>query len=340
MAEWDRGADANARPQLALAENSGLPVDNNETATVAAGVVQLAQANTVDVPMPDTLETVVVRTQPDTVYDLPDSVDGAEALQSNGNLMLAFPNGGLVEFSGFGASSGVRFHTPDKGMLDADSFLLNMQHHEAHAPAPIDNPDFAPGPPPEILGALAPIGALPPTELSFKEPEIIHHDGALAASAGSDTLPAVELDNDLPTAPSGFASFRALGFDPASDPDLAAVRHFAWSQMTDNDGQQILLPEDPDGDPVTIKVVSLPPEFGGTGSAAFRVDLYVDNNGTKEALHPGDVLTPDQMENSLFYWATEPHSSPTFSLGDMVYSVTDTHMHTVQGTISFYIPGE
>ena len=68
----------------------------------------------------------------------------------------------------------------------------------------------------------------------------------------------------------------------------------------------IALPSDPDGDPITIKVVSLPPELSNPSSGDVRFDLFVDEGGTKVPLHAGDVLTTDQLQNSLFSWVANP----------------------------------
>jgi hypothetical protein len=69
-----------------------------------------------------------------------------------------------------------------------------------------------------------------------------------------------------------------------------------------------------------------------------RFDLFVDEGGTKVPLHAGDVLTTDQLQNSLFSWVAKSASSPA-PLGDLVYSVSDSHMHIVQGVISFSLMG-
>lgn len=330
---WESAKESTQIPQPA----------NQEAATLAVGVIQLAQASVVDVPVPGTLETVVVPTRPDTIYDLPEGAEGAQAHQVDGDLLLTFPNGGLVEFSGFAsASDSVQFHTPDKGSLSADNFLHELQPHGESSSAPIDNPDFSPGPAPEALAALSPIGALAPTELHFTEAAFQFHSAASAgplALGENDPLATIDIDQGMPTAPSGELLLFRQSLVPTADPDLGAVRAVDWSQIVDN-GQPIPLPGDDDGDPITIKIVSLPPEFDSVVNPNVRVDLYVDNNGTPQPLHVDDVLTLDQLQNNLFYWTAVAGDGgrTTPAVGDLVYSVTDTHQHTVMGDIQLIVP--
>ncbi len=308
--------------------------DHADNAVLAAAMVQLAQSNTIDVPLPGTLERIVVHTQSDTIYDLPDGSAGLRANQSDGSLLLGFPNGGVVEFTGFAASTGVEFHTADKGTLDAGNFLTDLHDHESGAPVPPDNPLFTPGPGPEILGGLTPTGALGPSDLTFPHVPGIEHVSFLHPDEG--IFPAPE-NNEPPVAPSGVLFLGKDGSDPNANPDVNGVEQFGWSQIT-NGGQSIDLPSDPDGDPITIKIVSLPAEISNSNGGDSRIDLFVDDGGTKVPLHAGDVLTTSQLQNNLFSWVARAGSSPA-QLGDLVYSVTDTHMHTVQGIISINLNG-
>jgi hypothetical protein len=322
-----------------VSENEPAPesagnVEHTESPVLAAGMIQLAQSSTVDVPLPGTLERVVLPTQSDTIYDLPDGSAGIRAHQSDGNLLLAFPNGGIVEFTGFAGSTGVEFHTADKGTLDAGNFLTDLHDHDTSGSLPPDNPLFTPGPGPEILGALTPVGALAPSELSFPQTPSVEHTSLLFHDEG--ILPGPD-NNEPPVAPSGALILGKDGSDPAADPDVNGLQQFGWSQIS-NGGQSIELPSDPDGDPITIKVVSLPPEISNVNGGDVRIDLFVDEGGTKVPLHAGDVLTADQLQNSLFSWVARAGSSPA-PLGDLVYSVTDTHMHTVQGIITISLTG-
>ncbi len=309
-------------------------LDHNESPLIAAGMVQLAQLSAVDVPLPGTLERIVLPTQSDTIYDLPDGSEGIRAHQADGNLTLAFPNGGIVEFTGFAGAKDVEFHTADKGTLDAGSFIADLHEHDLSGAVPPDNPLFTPGPGPEILGALTPLGALSPTDLEFPQAPAIEHASLLFHDEG--ILPGPE-NNAPPVAPDGSLILGKEGSDPTADPDLNALQHFAWTDIS-NGGQAIALPSDPDGDPITITIVSLPPELSNPGNGDVRFDLFVDEGGTKVPLHAGDVLTADQLQNSLFSWVAKSASSPA-PLGDLVYSVSDTHSHIVQGVISFSLTG-
>jgi hypothetical protein len=172
MADLERTVVPSGATGPAGAAPAGMAADRGEAAVLAAGLVQLAQANTVEVPLPGALKRVVVHTQSDTLYDLPDGTEGLAAHQSNGNLTLAFPNGGIVEFSGFADTIGVRFHALDKGTMDAGRFLHDMQHRGPATQAD-NHPTFAPGPSPEILGGLTPQGALAPAEL-IAAPAALH----------------------------------------------------------------------------------------------------------------------------------------------------------------------
>ena len=334
MASSQRDLDRQVAQTAEMLDKPDEVPDHTESAVVAAGVIELAQANTVEVPLPGTLERVVLPTQSDTIYDLPDGSAGIRAHESDGNLMLAFPNGGLVEFTGFAGASGVEFHTADKGTLDAGNFLTDLHDHQTSGALPPDNPLFTPGPGPEILGALTPLGALAPSGLSFPRTPSVEHSSLLFHDEG--ILPGPD-NNEPPVAPSGALVLGKDGSDPAANPDLSGLQQFGWSQIS-NGGQGIDLPSDPDGDPITIKVVSLPPEISNANGGDVRIDLFVDEGGTKVPLHAGDVLTADQLQNNLFSWVARAGSSPA-PLGDLVYSVTDTHMHTVQGIITISLTG-
>ena len=330
---WQSGETAQA-PQTLAGTKPVEALDVNESPLVAAGVVQLAQLSAVDVPLPGTLQRVVLPTQSDTIYDLPDGSEGIRAHQADGNLTLAFPNGGIVEFTGFAGAKDVEFHTADKGTLDASRFIADLHGHDLSGAVPPDNPLFTPGPGPEILGALTPVGALTGTELVFPQTPAIEHASLLFHDEG--ILPGPE-NNAPPVAPDGSLILGKEGSDPAADPDLTALQHFAWTDIS-NGGQPIALPSDPDGDPITVTIVSLPPELNNPGNGEVRFDLFVDEGGTKVPLHAGDVLTTDQLQNSLFSWVAKSASSPA-PLGDLVYSVSDAHMHIVQGVISFSLTG-
>jgi hypothetical protein len=312
-------------------------LDHNESPLIAAGVVQLAQLSAVDVPLPGTLERVVLPTQSDTIYDLPDGSEGIRAHQADGNLTLAFPNGGVVEFTGFAGAKDVEFHTADKGTLDAGSFIADLHQHETSGTIAPDNPLFTPGPGPEILGGLTPLGALPGTDLLFPQIAPVEHASLLFHDEGIFPGPENTGPNAPPVAPDGSLILGKEGTDPTADPDLNALQHFAWTDIS-NGGQPIALPSDPDGDPITVTIVSLPPELSNPGNGDVRFDLFVDEGGTKVPLHAGDVLTTDQLQNSLFSWVAKSASSPA-PLGDLVYSVSDSHMHIVQGVISFSLTG-
>jgi hypothetical protein len=309
-------------------------LDHNESPLVAAGMVQLAQLSAVDVPLPGTLERVVLPTQSDTIYDLPDGSEGIRAHQADGNLTLVFPNGGIVEFTGFAGAKDVEFHAADKGTLDAGSFIADLHEHDSNGALPPDNPLFTPGPGPEILGALTPLGALSPTDLTFPQAPATEHASLLFHDEGILHGPE---NNASPVAPDGSLILGNEGSDPAAIPDLNALQHFAWTDIS-NGGQPISLPSDPDGDPITVTIISLPPELSNPGNGEVRFDLFVDEGGIKVPLHAGDVLTTDQLQNSMFSWVAKSASSPA-PLGDLVYSVSDTHMHIVQGVISFSLMG-
>ena len=142
-----------------------------ESATIAAGVIQIAQADIIDVPLPGPLEHIQLQTQSYTLYELPDGTEGLRVYENGGNLLLAFPNGGIVEFTGFTSSSEVEFSSADRGTQDAGRFISEIEHHEVNGTLPPQSPLFTPGPGPHILGALEPpAGAIAATDLELPKP--------------------------------------------------------------------------------------------------------------------------------------------------------------------------
>jgi hypothetical protein len=153
----------------APADDQAIPA---ESATIAAGMIQIAQAATVDVPLPGPLEHIELQTQSDTLYELPDGAEGLRVYQNGGNLLLAFPNGGIVEFTGFSDSRDVEFHSADRGTQNAGRFVSEIEQHEVNGTLPPQSPLFTPGPEPHVLGALEPpAGALVATDLALPKPE-------------------------------------------------------------------------------------------------------------------------------------------------------------------------
>ncbi len=151
-----------------------------ESANVAAGMIQIAQADIIDVPLPGPLEHIELQTQSFTLYELPDGTEGLRVYQNGGNLLLAFPNGGIVEFTGFSESREVEFHTSDRGTQDAGHFVSEIERHEVNGTLPPQSPFFTPGPGPHILGALEPpAGALVATDLALPKPEDVSDIGLL-----------------------------------------------------------------------------------------------------------------------------------------------------------------
>ena len=183
----------------APAEGQAAPI---ESATIAAGMIQIAQAATVDVPLPGPLEHIELQTQSDTLYELPDGTDGLRVYQTGGNLLPAFPNGGIVEFTGFSNSRDVEFHSADRGTQDAGHFVSDIERHEVNGALPPDNPLFTPGPGPHILGALEPpAGALAPTDLALPKPEDVS-DIALLLQRDHGILPVADSGPPSPNPPS------------------------------------------------------------------------------------------------------------------------------------------
>jgi hypothetical protein len=213
------------------ASEPGPEFTGGETAALAVGIVQLAQTGAVSIPMPGTLEMVVVPVHPDTVYDLPDGTEGAWAREADGNLLLAFPNGGLVEFLGFSsAASGVQFHTPDNGTLDADSFLNELQWQGDGLPAALDSPNFSTGPSPEILPGLSPTGALAVTELPFVSPAVPSH---FPGSRDNDSTAVGGIDDNPPNQPIHLADVLTSDQSPNKLFDLTAEHEARVSPFYD-----------------------------------------------------------------------------------------------------------